>query len=132
MLKDNFGTYEITLEYIEPSNNKLYEFRKYVNSTKIKMLGGMYAIYCEEDNSIIFRKSDYLRDKSFPKFVEGRCEDTIDVTKEIDNQKIISYYESKNKKSIIYHLPGKIDKSKLTDEEFQILRKLIKKGAVEN
>ena len=132
MLKDNFGVYEVTLEYIEPSNNKLYEFRKYVNSTKIKMLGGMYAIYCEEDNSIIFRKSDYLRDKSFPKFVEGRCEDNIDITKEVNNQEVISYYESKNKKSIIYHLPGKIDKSKLTDEEFQILRKLIKKGAIED
>ena len=132
MLKDNFGAYEITLEYIEPSNNKSYEFRKYVNSTKIKMLGGMYAIYCEEDNSIIFRKSDYLRDKSFPKFVEGRCEDTINITKEINNQEVISYYENKNKKSTIYHLPGKIDKSKLTDEEFQTLRKLIKKGAVGN
>lgn len=132
MLKDNFGAYEITLEYIEPSNNKLYEFRKYINSIKIKMLGGMYSIYCEEDNSIIFRKSEYLRDKSFPKFVECRCEDAIDVTKEIDNQRIISYYESKNKKSAIYHLPGKIDKSKLNDEEFQMLRKLIKKGAVEN
>lgn len=39
MLKDNFGAYIVTFCYEEPSNNKHYEFKKYVNSKKIKQLG---------------------------------------------------------------------------------------------
>lgn len=141
MLKDSFGCYEVTFYYYESANKKNYEFRKYVNSKKIKSLGGMYAIYCEEDNSIIFRKSEYLRDRSYSKFSEGLCEDAkkysedivipmelkgkIQNSYEYDSKIVSNYIEWANK---AYHLPTYIDKTKLTEEEFQTLRKLIKKS----
>ena len=137
MYKDNFGAYEVTFDYVEPTNNKHYEMRKYVNSKKIKSLGGMYAIYCEEDNSIIFRKSEYLRDRSYSKFVDGKCEDARNadssagapICNSVDykyDSKIISQYVNWAKNA--YHLPDYIDKSKLTEEEFNELRRLIKKS----
>lgn len=132
MQKDQFGVYEATFYYNEPCNKKNYEFRKYVNSKKIKSLGGMYAIYCEEDNKIIFRKSEYLRDKSYKKFTEDQCKDFIYVNKATDEDNPSAYelleQLSKRIKSEYYSLPSKIDKTKLTEEEFQTLRKLIKKG----
>jgi len=103
MLKDNFGAYEITLEYIEPSNNKSYEFRKYVNSGKIKALGGMWAIYCKEDNSIIFRKSEYLRDRSYKKFSEGCCKDAKNYS-----ETILTPIELKEKIQNSYEYDSKI------------------------
>lgn len=137
--KDSFGNYEVTFTYKEPDNGKTYEFRKYVNSKKIKAIGGMYAIYCEEDLKIIFRKSEYLRDKSYKKFSEGNCIDWIDcgpewpaVRSEITEDqikydcKILEKYIETQK--IVYNLPSYIDKSKLTEEEFETLRKLIKKS----
>ena len=136
MLKDTFGIYELVFTYKEPSNGKSYELRKYVNSKKIKSLGGMYSIYCEEDNSIIFRKSEYLRDRSYKKFSEDQCEDFIYVNEATDEDKSSAYelLEQLNKraksKSKYYSLPSKIDKTKLTIEEFETLRKLIKKGLV--
>lgn len=134
MLTDSFGVYETTFYYKEPANSKSYEFRKYVNSKKIKALGGMYAIYCEEDNKIIFRKSEYLRDRSYKKFAEDQCEDFIYVNKATDEDNPSAYelLEQLNKrtKSKYYSLPSKIDKTKLTLEEFETLRKLIKKGLV--
>jgi len=130
--KDDFGNYEVTFTYKEPDNGKTYEFRKYVNSKKIKALGGMYAIYCEEDNKIIFRKSEYLRDRSYKKFSEDQCEDFIYVNKATDDENPSAYelLEQLNKriKSEYYSLPSKIDKTKLTEEEFQTLRGLIKKS----
>ena len=138
MLNDNFGAYEVTFSYEEPSNNKHYELRKYVNSKKIKSLGGMYAIYCEEDNSIIFRKSEYLRDRSYSKFVDGKCEDTLNadssigtpICKEIKSNysctKTIRYVSNDTSKT--YNLPSHIDRTKLTEEEFTELRRLIKKS----
>lgn len=141
MLKDSFGCYDVTFTYTEPDNNKTYEFRKYVNSSKIKSVGGMYAIYCEEDNSIIFRKSEYLRDRSYSKFVNKLCKDAknysedtvvpielkgkIQNSYEYDSRIVSNYIEWANK---AYHLPTYIDKTKLTEEEFQNLRKLIKKS----
>ena len=137
MLKDDFGAYDMTFRYVEPGNSKIYEMRKYVNSKKIKSLGGMYAIYCEEDNKIIFRKSEYLRDRSYGKFVDGKCEDAKNadssagtpMCKSVDckyDSKIISQYVNWARNA--YHLPDYIDKSKLTEEEFSELRRLVKKG----
>ena len=134
MLKDNFGVYEVTFIYMEPANNKNYEFRKYVNSKNIRKLGGMYALYCEEDSCIIFRKSEYLRDRSYKKFSEGLCEDSISYSDLNDEELIpIAIYENNNcmhinKVKRYYSLPRKIDITKLTEEEFQTLRKLIKKS----
>ena len=143
MQKDKFGCYEVTFYYNEPANKKNYEFRKYVNSKNIKKLGGMYALYCEEDSCIIFRKSEYLRDRSYKKFSEGLCKDSISCsnsyyTQPIENTSQISNIAAKYDCSIVmryvenqsktYNLPHHIDKSKLTEEEFQTLRKLIKKG----
>ena len=138
MLKDKFGCYEVTFYYYEPANKKNYEFRKYVNSKNIKNLGGMYALYCEEDSCIIFRKSEYLRDRSYKKFSEGLCEDSISCSNLNDEELIpIAVYESNNcmhinKVKRYYSLPGKIDITKLTEEEFETLRNLIKKGLVIN
>lgn len=132
MLKDAFGVYETTFTYVEPDNGKTYEFRKYVNSGKIKNLGGMYSLYCQEDNCIVFRRSEYLRDKSYKKFSEGSCLDAIDCDpweKIID---ILTENQSEDKKDKYYNLPEKIDKTKLTVEEFETLRNLIKKGLVIN
>ena len=141
MLNDNFGAYEVTFTYKEPTNNKHYEMRKYVNSKKIKSLGGMYAIYCEENNSIIFRRSEYLRDRSYSKFVDGKCEDAKNYLEEFfvsqeSREKISAYYKYDlkiisqyvNWAKNAYHLPDYIDKSKLTEEEFNELRRLIKKS----
>ena len=136
--KDSIGVYEVTFIYKEPSNNKTYEFRKYVNSKKIKSLGGMYAIYCEEDEKIIFRKSEYLRDRSYNKFVDGKCIDFVDCREDCKSfpEQIDYKYDSKiienyiNWSSKVYHLPDYIDKTKLTEEEFKELRRLIKKGLV--
>lgn len=124
MQNDDFGRYVVTFSYREPDNNKNYEFRKYVNSTKIKKFGGMYALYCEEDSKIIFRKNEYLRDKSYKKFSEGRCNDSVDVYNEEESS--IMCVESN-----YYNLPGKIDRSKLTDEEFNTLRELIRKSLIQ-
>lgn len=128
MLKDSFGAYETTFYYKEPANGKSYEFRKYVNSGKIKALGGMWAIYCEDDNCIVFRKSEYLRDKSYKKFSDGCCTDAFDCEPFENVARILSNEYTKEPK--YYNLPGKIDSSKLTGEEFKKLRRLIKKGLV--
>ena len=136
MLKDAFGVYETTFTYVEPDNGKTYEFRKYVNSKRIKEMGGMYSLYCQEDNCIIFRRSEYLRDKSYKKFSGGCCEDSISYSNLDDEELIpIAVYENDNcmhisKVKRYYSLPGKIDLTKLTEEEFQTLRKLIKKRLV--
>ena len=134
MLKDNFGCYEVTFYYYESANKKHYEFRKYINSKNIKKLGGMYAIYCEEDSCIIFRKSEYLRDRSYKKFSDGCCEDSISYSNLTDEEELIpiAVYENNNcmhinKVKRYYSLPGKIDITKLTEEEFNELRRLIKK-----
>ena len=143
MLKDSFGCYEVTFTYKEPDNNKTYEFRKYTNSGKIKYVGGMYAIYCEEDQQIVFRKSEYLRDRSYKKFSEGLWEDAKNYSEDIlipmklkekiqnsyeyDSKIVSNYIEWANK---AYHLPTYIDKTKLTEEEFNELRRLIKKSSV--
>ena len=126
MLKDSFGCYEVTFTYKEPDNGKTYEFRIYVNSGKIKYVGGMYAIYCEEDQQIVFRKSEYLRDRSYKKFSDGNCIDAFDCEPFENVARILSNEYTKEPK--YYNLPGKIDSSKLTEEEFQTLRKLIKKS----
>lgn len=146
--KDRFGTYEVTFSYLEPTNNKHYEMRKYINSKKIKTLGGMYAIYCEEDQNILFRKSEYLRDRSYSAFVEGRLSSNVyecgndeikGITSQVVDGFISSDYEKKGihlinqyleKEKNLYSLPSYIDKTKLTEEEFQTLRKIIKKGLV--
>lgn len=139
MLKDNFGAYEVTFTYQEPDNGKTYEMRKYVNSKKIKALGGMYAIYCEEDQQIIFRKSEYLRDRSYSKFVDRKCTDSISCSgflpSKIEEDISKSYEECKGLLTQYcefienaYNLPSYIDKRKLTKEEFQTLRRLIKKS----
>lgn len=132
MLKDGFGVYETTFTYVEPDNGKTYEFRKYVNSKRIKEFGGMYSLYCQEDNCIVFRRSEYLRDKSYKRFSEGKCFDAVDCEPYdmLDNMVSQHVESSIKKKSRYYSLPSKIDTSKLTNEEFQELRRLIKKGLV--
>lgn len=132
--KDNFGRYIVTFKYLEPDNSKEYEFRKYDNSVRIKALGGMYALCCLNDNKIIFRKSEYLRDRSYKKFSEDNCDDVIDFSNIKGTEEVFTICKKKidviKKKRNYYSLPGKIDKSKLTAEEFETLRNLIKKGLV--
>ena len=132
--KDDFGRYIVTFKYLEPDNNKEYEFRKYDNSVRIKALGGMYALCCLDDNKIIFRKSEYLRDRSYKKFSEDNCDDVIDFSNINGTEEVFTICKKKidviKKKHSYYSLPGKIDKSKLTAEEFETLRNLIKKGLV--
>lgn len=130
MLKDAFGVYETTFTYVEPDNGKTYELRKYVNSGKIKSLGGMYAIFCQEDNRIVFRRSEYLRDKSYKKFSEGNCLDAFDCEPFENVARILSNEYVKEPK--YYNLPEKIDITKLTEEEFETLHNLIKKGLIIN
>ena len=122
-----------------------YEYQTYHNpytdreeKVKVKVLGGMWAIYCEEDQQIIFRKSEYLRDRSYNKFSDGLCEDSISCGN-LNNEELIpiAVYENNNcmrinKVKRYYSLPGKIDITKLTEEEFETLRNLIKKGLVIN
>ena len=103
MLKDSFGCYEVTFIYKEPANGKTYEFRKYVNSSKIKSVGGMYAIYCEEDNFIIFRKSEYLRDRSYSKFSDNLCRDAKKYSEDI-----VTPMELKGKIQTSYEYDSKI------------------------
>lgn len=130
--KDSIGVYETTFYYKEKENGKSYEFRKYVNSKKIKDLGGMYAIFCEDDQKIIFRRTEYLRDKSYSKFSRGECEDSITVEKCQDENLSYEFLDQLNKKTKYYSLPSKIDKTKLTEEEFKELRRLIKKSLSED
>lgn len=69
LYKDQYGRFEIQTE--QEFNNKLYQWRKYQNSPIIKRLGGMYANYCEQTGNIKFYRNEYIRDKAFPKFVNG-------------------------------------------------------------
>lgn len=62
---DSYGRYEV--QATETFDNKIYEWRKYQNSPKIKQLGGIYANWCE-DGRIKFYRNEYLRDKAFSKF----------------------------------------------------------------
>lgn len=75
MLKDDNGAFEITFVYEEPDNNQVYEMRKYVNSKKIKSLGGMFALYSQTTKRIKHYKSEYLRDKAYSKFVRDDREE---------------------------------------------------------
>lgn len=132
--KDRFGVYETTFRYHEPSDNRNYEFRKYVNSKLVKSLGGMYALYCEETNAIIFRRSEYLRDRSYSNFLLNKCVDAIVYEYEVEELVPVCVHEENAVHTVkvkrYYSLPGKIDITKLTEDEFQILRKLIKKSLV--
>lgn len=67
MYKDEYGAFVLEAEIEE--GGKFFQWRKYVNSPQIKGLGGMYAIWCENDH-IKFYRSSYLRDKAYPKFVK--------------------------------------------------------------
>ena len=66
---DQYGSYQITFVYTEPDDGKTYIFRKYTNNKKIKSLGGMYCLFCEDDGRIKFYRSEYLRDRAYSKFV---------------------------------------------------------------
>ena len=79
-------------------------------------------------NLIIFRKSEYLRDRSYKTFSEGNCLDFFECEPFENVARILSNECAKEPK--YYNLPGKIDSSKLTEEEFNELRRLIKKSAV--
>ena len=82
-----------------------------------------------DDNIEEIEKLEYID------FAEGAVyEDFIYVNKDADEDKSSAYelleQLSKRAKSKYYSLPSKIDKRKLTEEEFEVLRKLIKKGLV--
>ena len=64
--RDHYGRYQIIAEH--EFDGKLYQWRQYDNSPKVKSLGGCYANWCE-DGRIKFYRNWYLRDKAFPKFV---------------------------------------------------------------
>lgn len=66
---DSNGRYIITFTYVEPDDNKCYIFKTYINSAKIKSLGGRFSIFCEDDGREKFYKSEYLRDRAYSKFV---------------------------------------------------------------
>ena len=63
---DNYGRYQIIAEH--EFDGKLYQWRQYDSSPKVKRLGGCYVNWCE-DVRIKFYRNWYLRDKAFPKFV---------------------------------------------------------------
>jgi hypothetical protein len=67
MYRDQYGRFEIQAE--QEFNNKIYQWRKYDNNARIKALGGQYANYCE-DGRIKFHRNEYIRDKTFSKFVD--------------------------------------------------------------
>jgi hypothetical protein len=69
MYKDEYGVYE--LQCAQEFDGKHYQWRKYMNSPRIKILGGQYANYCE-DGKIKFYRNEYIRDKAFPKFTEEK------------------------------------------------------------
>ena len=66
---DNYGRFEIQVE--QEFDGLIFQWRKYQNSPMIKKLGGMYANYCEQTNSIKFYKNEYIRDKALPKFIDS-------------------------------------------------------------
>lgn len=65
--KDEYGTFEIEAEVEE--GGLFFQWRRYVGSPRINKLGGRYANYCE-NGQIKFYKSDYIRTRAYPKFVE--------------------------------------------------------------
>ena len=69
LYSDIYGYFEIEVEV--ELNGKFYQWRKYINSSKIKSLGGMYANWCE-DERIKFYRNAYIRDRAFPKFVGNK------------------------------------------------------------
>ena len=69
MYLDAYGSFEIEVE--QEFNGKLFQWRKYINSPRIKTMGGIYANWCE-DGRIKFYKNAYIRDRAFPKFVDNR------------------------------------------------------------
>ena len=118
--RDVYGNYQITFEYVEPDNNKTYQFRKYIHSEKLKSLGGCWALCCVTDNQIKFYRSEYLRDRAYSKFtVEGG----IDFTAEQEQ-----FENAKANSKRYYKREIEIDREKLTESEFKLLRELIKKG----
>lgn len=69
--RDDYGVYSIQAE--EEFDGKLYQWRKYVNLSRTRALGGLYANWCE-DGTIKFYRTEYLRDRAFPQFVEDTKE----------------------------------------------------------
>ena len=64
---DEYGMFEIEAEVEECG--LFFQWRKYVGSPRILRLGGRFANYCE-NGAIKFCKSDYIRTRAYPKFVE--------------------------------------------------------------
>ena len=117
--RDVYGNYQITFEYVEPDNNKTYQFRKYIHSEKLKSLGGCWALCCVTDNQIKFYRNEYLRDRAYSKFtVEGG----VDFTAEQEQ-----FETEKANSKRYYKREIEIDREKLTESEFKLLRELIKK-----
>ena len=63
---DENGRYIVEATNIE--NGIAFEWRKYMNSPRVRRLGGAYANACPEKNIIKFYRNDYIR--AYPKFVE--------------------------------------------------------------
>lgn len=66
--KDDNGCFEV-LGSIE-ENGFIIEYRKYDNSPRIKLLGGMYALCCEEKHKIRFYRNDYMAMHALTKFIK--------------------------------------------------------------
>jgi len=73
--RDANGGYRITFVYTEPDDGKSYVFKTYINSAKIKSLGGRFSIFCEDDGREKFYRSEYLRDRAYSKFVRDGLSD---------------------------------------------------------
>lgn len=57
------------IQAIEEEDGLTFQWLKFTNSPTIKRLGGMYANRCVETDTFKFYKSEYLRDRAYPKFV---------------------------------------------------------------
>ena len=66
--RDEYGYY-IT-ESVNKFENRTIHWRKYENSRRLKNLGGMYCIWCEETNQYKFYRNDYMRAHATPKFIK--------------------------------------------------------------
>ena len=79
--RDGFGTFEIEAE--EEFDGMYFQWRKYTNSPVVKAQGGMYANYCVDTKQIKFYRNDFIRDRSFSKFIE-RCKNGSSKTVQTD------------------------------------------------
>lgn len=67
---DKYGQFiDLCSTYYEEDNVTIW-YRQYVNSPKIKSLGGIYVLWCEETNNYVFARNDYMAMHRLEKFIK--------------------------------------------------------------